>query len=284
MKVAVSGAFGYIAKHVIAELERRSLAPILIARPGAARPPHAAQHEVVELDIKAPPGDAFERLRRPDALIHLAWGGLPQYASSHHFEQELPAHYRFLAGLLNEGLSNLLVTGTCFEYGMQFGPLREDFPTRPLNAYGHAKNSLRAQLEYLQRQKPFKLTWARLFYLYGDGQPRGALRAQLRAAVESGAATFNMSGGEQLRDFLSVEEVAKSLVALTISNRDHGIVNVCSGEPISVRRLVESWIRENGWSIALNLGHYPYPENEPLAFWGDRQKLDACIDARKLLP
>ena len=50
-----------------------------------------------------------------------------------------------------------------------------------------------------------------------------------------------------------------------------------SGKPISVRKLVEGWINENHWNINLNLGHYPYPDYEPLAFWGDRGKLDSFL-------
>jgi dTDP-6-deoxy-L-talose 4-dehydrogenase (NAD+) len=41
---------------------------------------------------------------------------------------------------------------------------------------------------------------------------------------------------------------------------------------------VEGWIAENGWEIALNLGHYPYPDYEPMAFWGDRDRLDAILN------
>jgi dTDP-6-deoxy-L-talose 4-dehydrogenase (NAD+) len=44
-----------------------------------------------------------------------------------------------------------------------------------------------------------------------------------------------------------------------------------------VRRLVEQWIERNGWSIDLELGRYPYPDYEPMAFWGDRRKLDTCL-------
>ena len=54
-------------------------------------------------------------------------------------------------------------------------------------------------------------------------------------------------------------------------------MNVCSGRPVSVRRLVEGWIRDNGWTIDLNLGHYPYPDYEPMAFWGERRKLDRIL-------
>ncbi len=272
MKVAVTGATGFIGRHVLNELARHDVETIAISRhatPGAAG---------VQLDIRAASDDAFERIGRPDMLIHLAWGGLPHYRSLHHFEQELPAQYRFLSNLIAAGLSNLVVVGTCFEYGMQSGPLSEDLPARPDNPYGFAKDSLRRQLEYLRAAHPFNLTWARLFYLHGEGQAASSLLPLLRQAVARGDSVFNMSGGEQLRDYLPVTEVARCLVALALKQADPGVVNLCSGRPISVRRLVEGWIAENNWSIELNLGHYPYPDYEPMAFWGDRRKLDTLLE------
>ena len=83
-------------------------------------------HRVARIDIADPPAHAFELLGRPDVLIHLAWGGLPNYPSLHHFERELPAHYALLKRLVDDGLRRLVVAGTCFEYGMQSGPLAED--------------------------------------------------------------------------------------------------------------------------------------------------------------
>ncbi len=139
---------------------------------------------------------------------------------------------------------------------------------------------LRRQLEYLQQVQPFNLTWARLFYLYGEGQAENSLLPQLRKAVERGDTVFNMSGGEQLRDYLPVTEVAKYLVALAMTDQDHGIVNICSGKPVSVRKLVEGWIKENSWPVNLNLGYYPYPDYEPMAFWGDQKKLIQCLVSR----
>jgi dTDP-6-deoxy-L-talose 4-dehydrogenase (NAD+) len=87
-----------------------------------------------------------------------------------------------------------------------------------------------------------------------------------------------MSAGEQLRDYLPVEEVARAIVFLAGRQGNPGCINVCAGKPISVRTLVEGWIAENGWEIALNLGHYPYPDYEPMAFWGDRDRLDAILN------
>lgn len=276
MKVAVTGASGFIGRAVLAALSRRGIGAVACARANL-NAIVALGHEAVVLDLHEAPADSFERLGRPDVLIHLAWAGLPNYRSLHHVEAELPAQYRFLRGLVEAGLGALVVAGTCFEYGMQSGPLHEDLPTRPENPYGFAKDALRRELEFLKTAKPFALTWARLFYLYGEGQAGTSLLPQLRQAVARGDKAFNMSGGEQLRDYLTVDAAADLLVSLALARRDAGAVNVCSGRPVSVRRLVEGWIRDNGWTIDLNLGHYPYPDYEPMAFWGERRKLDHIL-------
>ena len=190
----------------------------------------------------------------------------------------MPMHFRFLKGLIESGLKHLTVAGTCLEYGMQSGPLNEDLPPRPGNSYAQAKNELREQLLSFKAKQPFNFVWARLFYMYGEGQAESSLQPQLQKAVNQGLSTFDMSGGEQLRDYLPVTEVAKQLVRIAVSENDLGIVNVCSGVPISVRHLVEGWIRDNNWNIKLNLGHFPYADYEPLEFWGDNQKLMAVIN------
>lgn len=279
MNIAVTGASGFVGKAVLAELSRRHLNVVAcVGSNSAACLPYGKK--TVPMDLHTPPDNVFSLLGEPEVLIHLAWSGLPNYRSLHHFEVELPAQYRFLRLLIDSGLKALVVAGTCFEYGMQSGPLHEALPTNPVTAYGLAKDTLRRQLEFLKGAKPFALTWARLFYLYGDGQAPSSLLPQLRQAVDRGDAVFNMSGGEQLRDYLSVEAAAEALVDLALASQDVGVVNVCSGQPVSVRRLVEEWISENGWKIKLNLGHYPYPDYEPLAFWGDRRKLNRILEQR----
>ena len=279
MKVAVTGAGGFIGRHVVAELQRRGLDPIVVLRPPSTARPDVAEQRIVRLDIGARTPGAYEAMGRPDVLVHLAWGGLPNYQSLHHFECELPAQYEFLRGLVVDGLPALLVTGTCFEYGMQSGPLDEAMDARPTNPYGFAKDALRRQLEFLRRTKPFALTWARLFYLYGAGQAGNSLYAQFQQAIQCREVQFDMSGGEQLRDYLAIADVARYLVSLAAGGADSGIVNICSGQPTSVRKLVERWIAQSGASIRMNLGHYPYPNHEPMAFWGNTQKLERCLAA-----
>jgi len=278
LKIAVTGASGFIGRYVLAELARQQVEVVAVTRDATRLAGHGRSGRIVEMDLTAPGADCFDRLGRPDVLIHLAWNGLPNYKSLHHFETELPRQYNFLKAMVDAGLPSLLVTGTCFEYGMQSGALSEDIPTQPANPYGYAKDALRRQLEFLKAVKAFNLTWARLFYMYGEGQPKISLYPQLRGAVSRGERSFNMSGGNQLRDYLPIDEVARLISSLARHRVDAGCVNVCAGKPVSVRELVEGWVKTNGWVIALNLGHYPYPDYEPMEFWGDRRRLDAILE------
>lgn len=274
--IALTGATGFVGRAVLRELHARGVKVVVFSR--HPMPPGWGNTGVwVQGGIEDEDPSLFERLQTPDVLIHLAWGGLPNYRSFHHFERELPLHYRFLESLVTQGLPAMVVAGTCLEYGLRDGCLSEDMTPAPHLAYPLAKNTLRAQLELLSAEKEFRLCWARLFYMYGEGQAPTSLRSQLLESISRGDESFNMSGGEQLRDFLRVEAVANILVSLSLVERQVGVVNVCSGKPRSVRSLVEEWLSELDSDIRLNLGHFSYPDYEPMAFWGNRKKLDSIL-------
>jgi nucleoside-diphosphate-sugar epimerase len=277
MRIAVTGASGFVGRHVLQALAGQDGVDVLAVSRSAPGEWLPKPFEHLMLDLAAPLPDAFERMGRPDVVVHLAWSGLPRYRSLHHFDPHLSEQFRFLRSLVEAGLPSLLCVGTCFEYGMQSGELDEGLATEPCNPYGHAKDALRRQLEFLAQEKEFALTWARLFYMYGEGQPSSSLYAQFMAAISNGESVFPMSGGEQLRDYLHVTEVAQRLASLAFHAPGAGIVNVCSGRPISVRALVEGWRDALGSSIRLQLGHYSYPTHEPMAFWGRDAKLKRLL-------
>lgn len=276
MKIALSGTSGFVGHHVLAELMQHNVEIVAITR-NASKLDHLKHMiHVLELDIYSD-ADCYELMGSPDVLIHLAWDGLPNYKSLHHFETELPRQYNFIKRLVESGLKTLFVSGTCFEYGMQSGQLSAETKTEPTNPYGYAKDALRKQLEFLRKLKPFNLIWGRFFYMYGEGQASNSLYPQLKQAVQRGDKFFNMSGGEQLRDYLLVEKIAHMVVKLALDQQDIGIINICSGKPISVRSLVEQWLQENNWQIELNLGYYPYSDYEPMEFWGNNCPLKIAL-------
>lgn len=275
MRILVTGATGFIGNHIIPVLLEQGHDVVAVARTKnkALMQSWCDDVRFISYDTHmAGTENDFSHLGRPDALIHLVWPGLPNYKDLFHYENNLMADYRFIKLLVEQGLKQVLVTGTCFEYGMVNGCLNENLPTSPANPYALAKDTLRKFLQSLQQQTFFTLQWVRLFYMYGEGQNPGSLLAQLDKAINRGDTSFNMSGGEQLRDYLPVEDVAKKIVALIEREELNGVYNCCSGEPISVRELVERHIRTRKSDIALNLGYYPYPNFEPMAFWGDATK------------
>ena len=159
--------------------------------------------------------------------------------------------------------------------------LPQTLNTSPVVAYALGKDNLRRGLELLRTVTPFHLSWARLFYMHGFGQNPRSLLAQLDQAIDRGDDAFDMSGGEQLRDYLPVVEVARSLAVVAESTSHNGIVNICSGSPVSVRSIVEQHIEQRQASIRLNLGHYPYPDYEPFAFWGNRTTLTSLENSHE---
>lgn len=264
MRIAVTGSAGFIGRHALAALETAGHAPVALDR------------SVV--DHHAEPERAAAIVAGADALLHLAWPGLSDFRDPRHVTEWLPADARFLQAALSAGCTRLVVAGTCLEYGLRSGALREDLATDPILAYPIAKDALRRLAAIEAARVGASLAWARIFYLYGPGQAAKSLLAQLDAAIERGDAVFPMSGGEQLRDYSPVEAVAARLVALAASSAS-GPVNICSGEPISVRGLVERRIAERGAAIRPQLGVYPYPDYEPMAFWGDRTRSEAILNA-----
>ncbi len=271
MKVAVTGGTGFIGNYVVQALLKKN-AEVIVTGTSVKKAATFSWFKDVtffEADIeKECDENIMKHLASCDKLIHLAWKGLPNYTSLFHYEENVLPQYIFLKKLIQLGLKDITVTGTCLEYGMREGCLDTTMKSDPQNAYALAKDTLRKFLQELQKKQNFNLKWLRLFYLYGKGQAGTSILSQLESAIKNNNKVFNMSGGEQLRDYLSADTAAEMIVDFSLDEQKNGIYNVCSGNPISIKKLVENYLKENNATIQLNLGFYPYPDYEPMAFWG----------------
>jgi len=285
MKLLVSGATGFIGNYVIKELLKcndieviaTSLDPITKVRNKEWF--KAVKYKAQDLnEVKE---NYFAFFENPDLLIHLSWQGLPNYNELFHIERNLYTNYNFIKNMIENGLRNLTVIGTCLEYGMQEGSLSEEMPTNPITAYGLGKDTLRKFIEELKKTYEFTFKWIRLFYIYGRGQSPKSIISQLDQALKNNEEVFNMSKGDQLRDYLQVEKVADYIIQISLQNKINGIINCCSGKPISIKNLVKAHLKKRNKNIKLNLGYYPYPDYEPMAFWGETKKLNSIIKKQK---
>ena len=272
MKVAVTGGTGFIGNHLIAHLlmEGHDVLVTGINEEKAKKYEWYSKVRFVTLNINSTISEEkLQEIAGCQKLIHLAWSGLPNYKELFHFELNLMPQYNFLKTLVDMGMEDITVAGTCLEYGLQNGCLTVDSPVDPQNSYAIAKDTLRRFLVQLQTKNNFNLKWVRLFYMFGKGQSDKSILSQLDRALDNGDEAFNMSGGEQLRDYLPVEKVAENISKLCIQQYKTGIYNCSSGIPTSVRTLVEAHLKRRNKIIKLNLGFYPYPDFEAMAFWGE---------------
>lgn len=284
MKVLVTGATGFLGRYIVSylkSLDRIQIITTSIDDYDLNKFPWLENTTYIQANLYSANTNWFDFFQQPDKLIHLAWKGLPNYKGIFHFSENLFYDFAFLENLVQHGLKNITITGTCFEYGLQEGCLSEEMNTMPDNPYAIAKDTLRKMLFQLQKTNFFYLKWIRLFYMYGEGQSPNSILSQLDKALDNHETTFNMSGGEQIRDYQSVEQMAKNIVLIALQNEVTGIINNCSGKGIKIIDLVKEHLHKRNKEISLNLGYYPYPDFEPFQFWGSNEKLASIIKANE---
>ena len=272
MKIAITGATGFIGRHVRNALANTDHDVVLVARSVERVGEKLAREVVIVTDLNESRIDWFELFGKPDAVLHLAWGGLPNYMDEYHVEVELPMQSKFLSTLIDSGLKKLVVTGTCYEYGMSSGALSEDQETNPNTPYGIAKDRLRKELFELRATKGFDLTWARIFYPYGEGQSEHSLYSQLRNCAKSGIKEFKLYNGDSKLDFVPVETVADSLLKL-LAQHGIGLVNIGSAKPRLVVNFVQELVTANEWDMSLLIVQKNDRSYEAKEFWADISKL-----------
>lgn len=275
-RILVTGATGYIGSRIVRWLLRKDT---LLVATGLEKNPDPKKHswikqvKYIPFKFKNTKDNLYTFFQRPQAVIHLAWEGLPNYNKLFHIEKNLPENYNFLRNLIFNGCKKVSVIGTCFEYGLIDGCLNETMITNPCTAYGLAKDSLRKFLEQLTKEHAFTLQWIRLFYNFGKGQKRKSIFVQLEDAINQKDNIFNMSKGEQLRDYMHINDIIDCVGKIVLQDKINGIINCSSGKPVSIRNIIDKYIAFRKSKIKLNLGYYPYAEYEPMAFWGDNSKM-----------
>lgn len=181
-----------------------------------------------------------------------------------------------------ENNTGLIVNfGSCFEYGNHGDKLlSEDDECYPESLYAISKNaSVKLTTEYA-KIKGIKLITVRPFGVFGNGENINRL---VPSVIKSGLEhkPLDMTVGEQVRDFVNVKDVVKSIVCLTSSNNyiPYEIYNICSSNPVRVRDFIEEIIEVCGFDHSLyNFGALPYRKNEAMKFAGDNSKLMKTID------
>lgn len=275
-KVLVTGANGYIGRHVVAallEMGHKVLAADFIFDGIDERA------ERVEVPIFSGDKDIYEQLGKPDVCIHMAWrNGFVHNDESH--LMDLPNHYTFIKNMIEGGLPQIAVMGTMHEVGYWEGAIREDTPTNPVSLYGIAKNALRQITFMLADKKKANVDWLRAYYILGDDKKSSSIFAKIVGWEEEGKETFPFNSGKNMYDFIGVDELAKQIATAATQDEIHGIINCCTGRPVSLAQKVEEFIKEHGFRIKPEYGAFPDRPYDSPGVWGDPEKIQKIMDRK----
>lgn len=272
-KVLVTGAGGYIGTHVVNELLKRNVDVVATSLNDME---FDGNVEVKVLDIFDKNIDFTTEFKDVDSVIHLAWKDGFVHNSDAHIEM-LNDHYKFLTKLIDCGIKNITVMGTMHEVGYWEGAITEDTPCNPTSLYGISKNALRQLMFTYTKDKDVSLKWVRAYYIYGDDLRSNSIFRKLKEASANGQEKFPFTTGKNQYDFIPVEVLARQIVDTAMQTEVNGVINCCSGKPMSLKDKILEFIEENNLNIELEYGAFPDREYDSPIVYGDSSKIELIM-------
>jgi nucleoside-diphosphate-sugar epimerase len=278
--VLVTGASGFVGSSCLPLLTAQGFEVHAVSsRAAPADSPIGVTWHRVDL-LNQGAGDALIALVRPSHLLHLAWYVEPGKLISS------PANYEWVTATLelarafaNYGGKRFVGAGSGYEYDWEFGYCTERLtPLRPNTVYGACKHATHLMLHELARETGISLGWGRIFFLYGPREhPRRLAASVVRSLLREEPALC--SHGFQIRDYMHVDDVASGLVAI-LATEITGAVNISSGQPVTIRDLVQTIGRLMARTELVRLGAIPARGNDSPLVIGDNTRLRTELNWR----
>lgn len=259
MTVTLTGATGFVGRKILRNLLERGCTVRVVVRDPASlhdMRTHGALEVVQTPDLFAEATDRLEELLEgSETLVHAAWHVEPGHFAS-------PLNLACLTGTLNlaaafaaVGGKRFVGIGTYAEYDPSAGLLTTETPLAPSNLYAACKVSAFQVLRYFLSADGMSFAWCRIFNLCGDDSDGPGLVPYLHRQLRAGEEVL-LTGGDQVRDFLDVNEAAGMIAGVALGNQQ-GAVNICSGQGSTIRQVAERVADEYGRRDLLRFGARP---------------------------
>lgn len=283
-RILVTGASGFIARHCLPLLVARGFEVQALSRQPVQSSISGVSWHGVDLLQPGRPTELIRQLR-PRYLLHMAWYAVPaKFWEARENVEWLRSSLELLTAFADNGGERMVAAGTCAEYDGQSANHESEGECKeattallPDTLYGSSKHALERVLHHSRRQIGLSSAWGRMFFLYGPHEdPLRLVAYAIRSLLQGEPALC--SEGRQVRDFLHVADAAAAFVSL-LQSEVEGAVNIASGCPISVRRVLEEIGQKTGRGDLLRYGARKSGD-EPARLWANIRRLSEEVSFR----
>ncbi len=240
MRVLVTGADGFVGRHVSALLTARGHDVVPMTGP-TSQGPHSIDltHQTAVYDVISH--------THPDVVVHLA----AQSSVARSWLEPTQTLDTNVLGSLNiwqaaqiNRVPRVVYASTAEIYrpDESVGLLRESAPFGPINPYGISKLTTECLLTQLQPRADTQLAIIRPFNIIGQGQQPGFVITDVArqiASIRRGTAQSVRVGNlSPIRDFLDIRDAAAAYVKIVENSGLTGVYNLCSGVARSIQDVV----------------------------------------------
>jgi nucleoside-diphosphate-sugar epimerase len=280
-RVLLTGATGFIGRAAIEPLRKAGFEIHAVARRRIDTSADVTWHGADLLDQ-----NQIARLMKaiePSHLLHFAWYAEPgKYWTAAENLDWLRASLALLQAFTISGGRRVVIAGTCAEYDWNHRSFVENLtPLVPRTLYGTCKHALQEVLGVYSRQFGLSSAWGRIFFPYGPHEHPARLVSSVICALLEGRPAL-CSSGEQVRDFIHVEDTAAAFVAL-LASQVEGAMNVASGRGVAVKDIALGIGERLGRPDLVRLGARPPLQDEPPVMIADIRRLTEEVGWRSAI-
>ncbi|WP_303996447.1 GDP-mannose 4,6-dehydratase [Megamonas hypermegale] len=285
MKILVTGAGGFVGKHLIKELLKRNhkVVALGIGDNSALYEMGIPVYETNILDFNT----VYKNIQKeqPDGVIHLAaqsnvgvsWDK-PQITVSVNIEGTLNL-YKALFEINPDG--KFLNIGSSDEYGLTAKKeisLTEEMECKPQNPYSISKFCSEQMILQLAKKDNVNVVSTRSFNHFGPGQMKGFVISDFAsqiAEIKKGVKENKIYVGDlsPARDFLYVDDVVDAYILLMENRVVNGVYNISSGKSYTIELMLNKLIEISNIDIEILIDKKKFRPAEVKNFIGNSDKL-----------
>lgn len=260
-KVLVTGGAGFIGSHIVEKLLENNYNVIIIDNLSSGsieNIPNSDTLKFYQLNIEKDDLELVFQKETPDYVIHLAAQTSVNFSISHPYydaNMNVMASIKLLELCKKYNIRKFITASSAAIYGNpKYLPIDENHPTEPMSQYGLSK---------LTMEKYIKLSGIpyiifRFSNAYGPRQKsskESGVVAIFNNAMKNNEPINIYGDGEQIRDFIYVEDIANICIKAINSNVENEIINFSTNKGVSLNQLFK--VMKSLYNYTLNANYLP---------------------------